>query len=100
MLKDFSVSDYQKWSQSIQNSNITLCRPRTEFLRVIYRQSSFNDRVKGWSQENKRVIVVMDENGERAEANEFYRAVALSFDQHDYLYVIDLFNHRVQRFSI
>ncbi|CAM4930260.1 unnamed protein product [Rotaria socialis] len=58
-----------------------------------------NHRVTRWLQGAKQGTVVVGENGEGKEANQFYRPEGLSFDKNGNLYIADEHNHRVQRFS-
>ncbi|CAF1336001.1 unnamed protein product [Didymodactylos carnosus] len=44
--------------------------------------------------------VIVGGNGEGKQANRLHYPAGLSFDRHGNLYVIDKWNHRVQRFSI
>ncbi|CAF1298535.1 unnamed protein product, partial [Rotaria magnacalcarata] len=57
-------------------------------------------RVMRWTQGAKQGTVIVGGNGKGAGANQLNDPIGLSFDQHGNLYVVDLNNHRVQRFSI
>jgi hypothetical protein len=44
--------------------------------------------------------VVVGGNGGGGQANQLYYPIGLSFDRQNNLYVVDYFNHRVQKFHI
>ncbi|CAF2221502.1 unnamed protein product, partial [Rotaria magnacalcarata] len=54
-----------------------------------------------WTQgDKKQGTVFVGGNGYGEEANQFNGPAGLSFDRHGNLYVVDMGNARVQRFSI
>jgi hypothetical protein len=53
-----------------------------------------------WPKGAKQGTVIAGGNGEGTGANQFDGLEGLSFDQHGNLYVADVRNDRVQRFSI
>ncbi|CAF4686145.1 unnamed protein product [Rotaria socialis] len=60
-----------------------------------------NHRVIRWAQgDKKQGTVIAGGNGPGAGANQLNMPVGLSFDRHGNLYVADMANNRVQRFSI
>ncbi|CAF2091295.1 unnamed protein product, partial [Rotaria magnacalcarata] len=59
-----------------------------------------NNRVMRWTQGAKQGTVIVGGNGKGAGANQFNIPYGLSFDRHGNLYVADMSNNRVQRFSI
>ncbi|CAF3362909.1 unnamed protein product, partial [Rotaria socialis] len=70
-------------------------------LGTLYVADGGNNRVMRWTQgDKKQGAVIVGGNGSGAGANQFSSLVALSFDRHGNLYVVDHWNHRVQRFSI
>ncbi|CAF3564138.1 unnamed protein product, partial [Rotaria socialis] len=70
-------------------------------LGTLYVADMLNHRVMRWTQGDKiQGTVVVGGNGEGAGANQFSYPADLSFDRHDNLYVADMNNARVQRFSI
>ncbi|MBL8008948.1 MAG: hypothetical protein JNJ56_15630, partial [Ignavibacteria bacterium] len=69
-------------------------------LGTLYVADSGNHRVMCWTQGAQQGTVIVDENGEGDEANQFNRPVGLSFDRHGNLYVVDNGNHRVQKFNL
>ncbi|CAF3474009.1 unnamed protein product, partial [Rotaria socialis] len=70
-------------------------------LGTLYVPDFWNHRVMRWTQgDKKQGTVIVGGNGEGAGANQFYYPHGLSFDQHGNLYVADMRNFRVQRFSI
>ncbi|CAF3577114.1 unnamed protein product, partial [Rotaria socialis] len=70
-------------------------------LGTLYVADSNNHRVMRWTQgDKKQGTVVVGENGQGAGANQFDVPVGLSFDRHGNLYVADMGNNRIQRFSI
>ncbi|CAM4850311.1 unnamed protein product, partial [Rotaria magnacalcarata] len=70
-------------------------------LGTLYVADDGNHRVIRWIQGgNKQGTVVVGGNGRGAGANQLNRLFDLSFDRHGNLYVADLNNQRVQRFSI
>ncbi|CAF4936748.1 unnamed protein product, partial [Rotaria socialis] len=70
-------------------------------LGTLYVADYGNHRVMRWTQgDKKQGTVVVGGNGEGAGANQFSYPAGLSFDRHGNLYVADVNNHRVQRFSI
>ncbi|CAF4662464.1 unnamed protein product, partial [Rotaria magnacalcarata] len=69
-------------------------------LGTLYVAQWGNDRVIRWPQGALQGTVVLDGNGEGAEANQFKFPFGLSFDRDSNLYVVDWFNNRVQRFSL
>ncbi|CAF4619490.1 unnamed protein product, partial [Rotaria socialis] len=70
-------------------------------LGTLYVADSSNHRVMRWTQgDKKQGTVIVGGNGEGEGANQFNVPIGLSFDRHGNLYVVDHWNHRVQRFSI
>ncbi|CAF1609898.1 unnamed protein product, partial [Rotaria magnacalcarata] len=70
-------------------------------LGTVYVADSKNHRVMRWTQgDKKQGTVIVGGNGSGAGANQFNYPRGLSFDRLGNLYVVDLNNHRVQRFSI
>ncbi|CAF1440613.1 unnamed protein product [Rotaria sordida] len=63
-------------------------------LGTIYVADSGINRVMRWPKETKQGTVIVGGNGQ------LNVPVGLSFDRHGNLYVVDHYNHRVQRFSI
>ncbi|CAF3458588.1 unnamed protein product, partial [Rotaria socialis] len=60
-----------------------------------------NHRVMRWTQgDKKQGTLIVGGNGRGAGVNQFNIPIGLSFDRHGNLYVADLDNNRVQRFSI
>ena len=60
----------------------------------------FNDRVMCWPSDSKEGHVVVGGNGEGEGSNQFHRPIGLVFDRANNLYVVDMLNHRIQRFDI
>ncbi|CAF4874800.1 unnamed protein product, partial [Rotaria magnacalcarata] len=69
-------------------------------LGTLYVADCYNHRVMRWTQGTKQGTVIVGGNGEGAGANQFNIPIGLSFDRHGNLYVVDMGNNRVQRFSI
>ncbi|CAF4709002.1 unnamed protein product, partial [Rotaria socialis] len=70
-------------------------------LGTLYVADSLNHRVMRWTQaDKKQSTVIVGGNGWGEGANQFNVPIGLSFDRHGNLYVVDHWNHRVQRFSI
>ncbi|CAM4850367.1 unnamed protein product [Rotaria magnacalcarata] len=70
-------------------------------LGTLYVVDSGNHRVMRWTQEDRNQgTVIVGGNDEGVGANQFNYPIGLSFDRHGNLYVVDQYNHRVQRFSI
>ncbi|CAF3623599.1 unnamed protein product, partial [Rotaria socialis] len=70
-------------------------------LGTLYVADSWNHRVMRWTQgDKKQGTVIVGGNGQGEGANQFKNPVGLSFDRQGNLYVVDMGNHRVQRFSI
>ncbi|CAF3470573.1 unnamed protein product, partial [Rotaria socialis] len=70
-------------------------------LGTLYVADSYNHRVMRWTQgDKKQGAVVVGGNGRGEEANQFNYLRDLSFDRQGNLYVVDYWNHRVQRFSM
>ncbi|CAF2096459.1 unnamed protein product [Rotaria magnacalcarata] len=70
-------------------------------LSTLYVADSNNNRVMRWTQGDKtQGAVIVGGNGQGEGANQFNYPIGLSFDRHDNLYVADMNNARVQRFSI
>ncbi|CAF1314671.1 unnamed protein product, partial [Rotaria magnacalcarata] len=70
-------------------------------LGILYVAEEGNHRVMRWTQgDKKQGTVIVGGNGEEARANQLNRPDGLSFDRHGNLYVADMNNNRVQRFSI
>ncbi|CAF3835971.1 unnamed protein product [Rotaria magnacalcarata] len=70
-------------------------------LGTLYVSEFGNHRVMRWTQgDKKQGAVVVGGNGQGAGANQFNYSYGLSVDRHGNLYVADVNNHRVQRFSI
>ncbi|CAF3756331.1 unnamed protein product, partial [Rotaria socialis] len=71
-------------------------------LGTLYVADHGNHRVMRWSQGDKKKQrpVIVGGNGPGAGANQFSSPFGLSFDRQGNLYVVDMGNHRVQRFSI
>ncbi|CAF3334495.1 unnamed protein product [Rotaria socialis] len=70
-------------------------------LGTVYVADSWNHRVMRWTQgDKKQGTVIAGGNGQGEGANQFHYPVGFSFDRQGNLYVADLYNHRVQRFSI
>ncbi|CAF2057806.1 unnamed protein product [Rotaria magnacalcarata] len=70
-------------------------------LGTLYVADSHNHRVMRWTQgDKKQGTVIVGGNGEGEGGNQFNGPTGLSFDRHGNLYVVDMGNHRVQRFSI
>ncbi|CAF4583881.1 unnamed protein product, partial [Rotaria socialis] len=90
--------------QGIGNALTQLSNPEGIFvdtLGTLYVADSWNHRVMRWTQgDKKQGTVVVGENGQGAGANQFDVPVGLSFDRHGNLYVADMGNNRIQRFSI
>ncbi|CAF4842461.1 unnamed protein product, partial [Rotaria socialis] len=90
--------------QRAGNALTQLYYPRGIFvdtLGTLYVADTGNHRVMRWTQgDKKQGTVVVGGNGEGEGANQFNVPVGLSFDRHGNLYVADVSNHRVQRFSI
>ncbi|CAF4719739.1 unnamed protein product [Rotaria socialis] len=81
-----------------------LSRPNGIFvdtLGTLYVADSYNHRVMRWTQgDKKQGTVIVGGNGVGEGANQFNGPRGLSFDRHGNLYVADMNNARVQRFSI
>ncbi|CAM4988936.1 unnamed protein product [Rotaria socialis] len=70
-------------------------------LGKLYVADEGNHRVMRWTQgDKKQGTVVVGGNGKGAGENQFNIPVGLFFDRHGNLYVVDYWNHRVQRFSM
>ncbi|CAF1117918.1 unnamed protein product, partial [Rotaria magnacalcarata] len=70
-------------------------------LGTLYVADWGNHRVMRWTQgDKKQGTVIVGGNGYGEEANQFNGPAGLSFDRHGNLYVVDMGNARVQRFSI
>ncbi|CAF3334111.1 unnamed protein product [Rotaria socialis] len=70
-------------------------------LGTLYVADSLNHRVMRWTQgDKKQGTEIVGGNGQGAGANQFTVPIGLSFDRHGNLYVVDMANNRVQRFSI
>ncbi|CAF4939788.1 unnamed protein product [Rotaria socialis] len=70
-------------------------------LGTLYVADMRNHRVMRWTQgDQKQGTVAAGGNGRGEGADQFNGSAGLSFDQHGNLYVADVRNHRVQRFSI
>ncbi|CAF3745094.1 unnamed protein product, partial [Rotaria socialis] len=70
-------------------------------LGTLYVADSHNHRVMRQTQgDTKQGTVIVGGNGKGAGANQFNVPIGLSFDRHGNLYVVDMGNNRVQRFSI
>ncbi|CAF4937201.1 unnamed protein product [Rotaria socialis] len=86
------------------NALTQLYRPRGIFvdtLGTLYVADSNNDRVMRWTQgDKKQGTVIVGGNGVGEGANQLSAPIGLSFDRQGNLYVVDHWNHRVQRFSI
>ncbi|CAF5050719.1 unnamed protein product, partial [Rotaria socialis] len=86
------------------NALTQLSRPNGIFvdtLATLYVADQGNNRVMRWTQgDKKQGAVIVGGNGEGAGANQFNVPIGLSFDRQGNLYVVDIGNHRVQRFSI
>ncbi|CAF2125042.1 unnamed protein product, partial [Rotaria magnacalcarata] len=68
---------------------------------TLYVADTLNHRVMRWTQgDKKQGAVIVGGNGQGAGVNQFNTPVGLSFDRHGNLYVTDMRNNRVQRFSI
>ena len=59
--------------------------------------SSLNDRVQMFTPEGKFVLGI---GGHGTEPGQFHRPHGMAMDSHDYLYVVDSSNHRIQKFAI
>ncbi|CAF3276548.1 unnamed protein product, partial [Rotaria socialis] len=90
--------------QGQRNALTRLSYPNGLFVDTLdrlYVADMANNRVMRWTQgDKKQGTVIVGGNGEGAGANQFFYPKGLSFDRHGNLYVADLNNHRVQRFSI
>jgi hypothetical protein len=53
-----------------------------------------------WCQGAKEGTIVVGGNGEGQQSNQFNCPISLSFDRKGNLYVVDCFNHRVQKFEL
>ncbi|CAM4978272.1 unnamed protein product [Rotaria socialis] len=70
-------------------------------LGTLYVTDWGNHRVMRFTQgDKKRGTVIVGGNGQGEGANQFNYPRGLSFDRHGNLYIVDCYNHRVQRFSI
>ncbi|CAM4949443.1 unnamed protein product [Rotaria socialis] len=70
-------------------------------LGTLYVSEFGNGRAMRWTQgDKKQGTVIVGGNGSGAGANQFNYSYGLSFDRQGNLYVVDMGNHRVQRFSI
>ncbi|CAF4677745.1 unnamed protein product [Rotaria socialis] len=70
-------------------------------LGTFYVADSLNHRVMRWTQgDKKQGTVIVGGNGSGTGPNQFNGPRGLSFDRHGNLYVADMDNNRVQRFSI
>ncbi|CAM4972273.1 unnamed protein product [Rotaria socialis] len=70
-------------------------------LGTLYVADSRNHRVMRWIHGDKgQGTVIVGGNGQGERADQFNVPRGLSFDQHGNLYVVDMGNNRVQRFSI
>ncbi|CAF2046760.1 unnamed protein product, partial [Rotaria magnacalcarata] len=67
---------------------------------TVYVADTWNHRVMRWTQGANQGTVIAGGNGAGAGANQLYCPTGLSFDRYGNLFVVDLGNHRVQRFSI
>ncbi|CAF3429222.1 unnamed protein product [Rotaria socialis] len=68
---------------------------------TLYVADQGNHRVMRWTQgDKKQGTLIVGGNGEGKGANQLSVPIGLSFDRHGNLYVVDHWNHRVQRFSI
>ncbi|CAF4582077.1 unnamed protein product, partial [Rotaria socialis] len=115
------VSDYRnhramKWNKGAQEGIVVaggqgegsaltqLSYPEGIFvdtLGTLYVADEGNHRVMRWTQgDKKQGTVIVGGNGLGTGANQFNVPVGLSFDRHGNLYVADMGNNRVQRFSI
>ncbi|CAF3408168.1 unnamed protein product [Rotaria socialis] len=70
-------------------------------LGTLYVADKGINRVMRWTQGGtKQGTVIVGGSGQGAGANQFSNPSGLSFDRHGNLYVVDIVNNRVQRFSI
>ncbi|CAF4797968.1 unnamed protein product, partial [Rotaria socialis] len=70
-------------------------------LGTLYVADTWNHRVMRWTPgDKKQGTAIVGGNGEGAGSNQLDGPTGLSFDRHGNLYVVDHWNHRVQRFSI
>ncbi|CAM4982618.1 unnamed protein product [Rotaria socialis] len=70
-------------------------------LGTLYVADTYNHRVMRWTQgDKKQGTVIVGGNGKGEGANQFSGLYGFSFDRQDNLYVVDMNNDRVQRFSI
>ncbi|CAF5043187.1 unnamed protein product, partial [Rotaria socialis] len=77
------------------------CGIFVDTLGTLYVADSSNNRVMRCTQgDKKQGTVIVGGNGEGDGVNQFNFPRGLSFDRHGNLYVVDMGNHRVQRFSI
>lgn len=80
-----------------------LSYPKTVFadsLGAVYVLEGGNNRVTRWSTNSSRATVVVGRHGEGSRTDQFNQPIAFSFDRDRNIYVVDHWNHRVQRFSI
>jgi len=52
-----------------------------------------------WMKGSTECEIVVGANGEGSQPNQFRYPINLSFDEENNLYVVDTWNHRVQKFS-
>ncbi|CAF5079675.1 unnamed protein product, partial [Rotaria sp. Silwood1] len=61
---------------------------------------SGNDRIMRWPKGAKQGSVIAGGNGQGRQSNQLFYPHGLSFDRQGNIYVVDHFNHRVQKFDI
>jgi tripartite motif-containing protein 2/3/tripartite motif-containing protein 71 len=69
-------------------------------LGEIYVADSLNHRVMCWCKEAKEGTIIVGGNGKGKQANQLNGPIDLSFDRQGNLYIVDCWNHRIQKFEI
>jgi sugar lactone lactonase YvrE len=81
-------------AKGILKGPISLCFDRQERLRV----SAVSGRVQQFTADGKFRQGFGDEQGSKP--GQFQAPHGLAFDSHGHLYVVDAYNHRVQKFAV
>ncbi|CAF4951514.1 unnamed protein product, partial [Rotaria socialis] len=100
-VSDINNHRIMKWNKDATEDIVVAGGIFVDTLGTLYVADYDNHRVLRWTQgDKKQGTVIVGGNGPGAEANQFKNTVGLSFDRHGNLYVADMGNDRVQRFSI
>ncbi len=66
----------------------------------VYMADPGDHRIMRWLKGSKEGSIIVGGNGQGEQPNQFACPSSLSFDRHGNLYVVDLNNHRIQKFPI